>query len=82
MDARSSRTFAAEFGNPSADLPLLARFHRADNGYRRAPVLHESVDVVCWFENRLLAEGLVPSPPPEGKDRRLDWCNTVDNNVL
>jgi len=67
------RQFTAEFGDPAVDLPLLVRFQRADNEYRRAPMLEESVDAVLWFENRLLDERLLSSLPPEGKDQRLNW---------
>jgi hypothetical protein len=49
-------------------------FHRADNGYRRASTLDESVDPVFWFENRLLKEGLLHELPEEGKDKRFDWA--------
>ena len=52
---------------------MLVRFHRADNGYRRAPTLDESVDPVFWFENRLLEERLLDVLPQEGKDRRFEW---------
>lgn len=62
--------FRQEFGAPELDLALLVRFQRADNGYRRAPVLDEAVDPVLWFENRVLAEHLLAELPPEGKDQR------------
>jgi len=70
---RRRKAFAAEFDPHSVDLELLVRFHRADNGYRRAPVLDETVDPVLWFENRLLEEGLIGMLPPEGKDKRMEW---------
>jgi HD domain len=65
--------FVREFSPGWVDLPLLVRFHRADNGYRRAPTLDESVDPVFWFENRLLEERLLDVLPQEGKDRRFEW---------
>jgi hypothetical protein len=65
--------FVAEFSPDQVDLELLVRFHRADNGYRRAPVLDESVDPVFWFENRLVDEGLLKVLPPEGQDKRFEW---------
>lgn len=65
--------FVREFGADGVDLELLVRFHRADNGYRRAASLDEAVDAVFWFENRLLETGLLQRLPPEGKDQRLDW---------
>jgi hypothetical protein len=71
-EARRS-AFRGEFGRPGLDLPLLVRFHRADNGYRRADRLDEAVDPVFWFENRLVDQGLLAELPPEGRDARLDW---------
>lgn len=65
--------FIEEFGNGIVDLEILVRFHRADNAYRRAKVLEESVDGVFWFENRLVEEGLLLALPLEGKDQRLSW---------
>lgn len=65
--------FRAEFGRPGLDLRLLVLFHRADNAYRRPAQLDESVDSVFWFENRLLAEGLLESLPEAGRDQRLSW---------
>lgn len=70
---RRRKAFAAEFDPQTVDLELLVRFHRADNGYRRAPVPDESIDPVLWFESRLLAEGLIQKLPPEGKDKRIEW---------
>lgn len=67
--------FVEEFGDLMLDLPLLIRFHRADNAYRRPPSLVEQKDPVFWFENRLLAEGLVRELPPEGKDQRFEWSD-------
>jgi hypothetical protein len=65
--------FVEEFAPGAVDLRLLVLFHRADNGYRRADRIDESIDPVFWFENRLVEEGLVDSLPPEAKDQRLDW---------
>ena len=67
--------FVAEFDARFVDLDLLVRFHRADNGYRRAPALDEAVDPVLWFENRLIEEGLLRELPPEGKDKRFEWIS-------
>lgn len=71
--AERRAAFADEFSPASVDLDLLVRFHRADNGYRRAPVLDDSVDPVFWFENRLVEEGLLQELPSEGKDKGYDW---------
>ena len=65
--------FRAEFGRPELDLRLLVLFHRADNAYRRAEQLDETVDPVLWFENRLVAESLLESLPEAGRDQRLSW---------
>jgi len=66
-------TFCQEFAPERVDLELLVRFHRADNGYRSAPLLEESSDPVLWFENRLVEEGFIDILPPEGRDRRFHW---------
>lgn len=71
--AERREAFSREFSPSSVDLRLLVLFHRADNGYRRAATLDESVDPVFWFENRLVAEALLDELPREGKDQRLDW---------
>jgi len=42
--------FIEEFGSGAVDLELFVRFHRADNAYRHATMLEESVDPVFWFE--------------------------------
>lgn len=68
-------SFRREFGNPALDLNLLVMFHRADNAYRRPVNLIEHEDPVFWFENRLLAEGLLKALPVEGKDQRYLWRN-------
>jgi hypothetical protein len=65
--------FRAEFGRPGLDNRLLVLFHRADNAYRRPERLDEAVDHVLWFENRLLAEGLLEALPAAGRDQRLSW---------
>ena len=78
---RRRAAFVAEFDPGAVDLELLVRFHRADSGYRRAPVLEESVDPVLWFENRLLEEGLLRALPPEGKDKRFDWKDVASPTV-
>lgn len=73
--------FVKEFSADSVDLDLLVRFHRADNGYRRAPVLEESVDPVFWFENRLVEEGLLQVLPPEGRDKRIEWSDAANRHA-
>lgn len=78
---RRRAAFVAEFDPGAVDLDLLVRFHRADSGYRRAPVLDESVDPVLWFENRLLEEGLLRALPSEGKDQRFDWKDVASRCV-
>jgi putative nucleotidyltransferase with HDIG domain len=75
-DRRAS--FVREFHPDAVDLELLVRFHRADNGYRRAAVREEAEDPVLWFEQRLVAEGLLAQLPPEGKDQGLDWQRAGD----
>jgi hypothetical protein len=67
------KQFVDEFGDASVDLPLCVLFHRADNGYRRAPERRHDVDAVAWFEDTLVAEGLMSHPPPQGRDQRLTW---------
>ena len=74
--ATRREAFIREFSPDAVDLWLLVRFHRADNGYRRAAALDESVDPVFWFEKRLLEERLLDELPPEGKDKRFDWDGT------
>ena len=65
--------FTSEFGDQSLDLRLLVLFHRADNDYRRSPIIEESKDPVFWFENQLLVFELLSALPTEGKDRALNW---------
>jgi hypothetical protein len=71
------RKFVAEFGRRGLDLPLLVRFHRADNAYRRPENGDESTDPVIWFEQQLLADGLARALPREGKDQTLRWSPSL-----
>jgi hypothetical protein len=66
-----SGKFVEEFCRPNLDLALLVLFHRADNAYRRPPVLAENIDPVTWFETQLLEQGLLRELPSPGKNQRL-----------
>ncbi len=70
--------FIDEFGRAKLDLSLLVLFHRADNAYRRPQVLTEATDSVIWFENQLIELKLLKALPLPGKDMRIEWTNTID----